>query len=890
MKLPMKKPANQPELCIPRRTLLGIAMLSVGCGSAFAQESSFGLEEIIVTATRRSQSMQDVPIAVQAMTTQTLDELDVSLIDDYIKYLPNVSAAYRGPGEGVIYMRGLSVGALGTQGQASIGGWPNVAVYLDDQSTSIPGRNLDVYAADLERIEVLEGPQGTLFGAGAQAGVLRYITNKPKMNEVESRVTASYGTTAHGDPNSSVEAVLNIPLIDDKMAARVVVYNENRGGYIDNVRSTFTRRPTDLGIALRTGAGIGDRDIPGVVPDDSVVINNNNIAAKDINDVTYKGLRASLAYNINDAWDVLLTQSFQDMNSSGVFYQLPNGAEQQPLNDLEVTLFNQAEVKDKFANTALTLNGTIGALDVVYSGAYLKRESEQIADYTNYARGVWASYYQCTGYSVGWNPTDKCYSPSATWNDATTNVNQSHEFRLTTPSDKRVRAVAGLYYEKRELEDDTDWQYKTMPECTIGGPADCFNHLDPSQSSIFASATLINPNRRSSNTGFVDDFSRNYTQSAIFASVDFDIIPDKLSATVGTRYYEIDNEMLGANYGSFYCKRYLADGPVTDEGPCDNPPNGPLGTNLDQQDPHSDKASDFKSRANISWNVTDDAMLYATWSEGFRMGGFNRGPGNGALPDANGIDQWFVPLQYASDDLINIEMGWKTQLMDNRLQFNGAIYQETWENVQTGIFAPQLGLGNLTVGLNGPDYEVTGIEAQIVWAATENLTIQGSASKNDGELTNSPALINNNPDSPTFGEAITETTLNVSGVPTVVSVADVYGNKGDPLANSPEFQANLRARYEFELGDKQAFWQLGVAHQSESLNEAGNTENQFMMPAWTVLDGAIGIARDSWRLELNVHNLTDENKSTFTTNRQFIVAETPMRPRTINLRLGYEFD
>ena len=144
---------------------------------------------------------------------------------------------------------------------------------------------------------------------------------------------------------------------------------------------------------------------------------------------------------------------------------------------------------------------------------------------------------------------------------------------------------------------------------------------------------------------------------------------------------------------------------------------------------------------------------------------------------------------------------------------------------------------------------------QIVWAASENLTIQGSASFNDSELTNSPALINNNPDSPTFGELIDTAYLN--GVP--ISVSDVYGNKGDPLANSPETQANLRARYEFEFGDKQAFWQLGVAHQSESLNEAGNTENQFLMPSWTVLDGAIGIAKDTWRLELYVHNMTDEN-------------------------------
>jgi iron complex outermembrane receptor protein len=133
--------------------------------SAYAQstESGGGLEEVIVTAQRRSENLQDVPMALQALTSETLNQLNVSTIDDFIKYLPSVTTANLGPAQGNIYMRGLSVGALGTQGQGSVGGWPNVAVYLDEQPTQIPGRNLDVYAADLERIEVLEGPQGTLF-------------------------------------------------------------------------------------------------------------------------------------------------------------------------------------------------------------------------------------------------------------------------------------------------------------------------------------------------------------------------------------------------------------------------------------------------------------------------------------------------------------------------------------------------------------------------------------------------------------------------------------------------------------------------------------------------------------------------------------------------------
>ncbi len=146
-------------------------------------------------------------------------------------------------------MRGLSSGAsAGSQSTGTIGGFPNVAIYLDDQSGQLPGRNLDIYAADLERIEVLEGPQGTLFGAGAEAGVVRYITNKPKLNVTEGSATASYGTTAHGDNNSSITAVLNLPVIPDTLAVRAVIYNDNRGGYIDNVPGTFTRKATDLGI------------------------------------------------------------------------------------------------------------------------------------------------------------------------------------------------------------------------------------------------------------------------------------------------------------------------------------------------------------------------------------------------------------------------------------------------------------------------------------------------------------------------------------------------------------------------------------------------------------------------------------------------------------------
>src|SRR5437016_11940522 len=148
--------------------------------------STGGIEEVVVTAQRRSENAQDVPIAIQAFTGDALQQLNVTNFDDLLKYLPNVVAPSAGPGQDQIFMRGLSAGNVATQSGGSINGFPNVAIYLDEQSGQSPGRNLDVYAADLERVEVLEGPQGTLFGAGAQAGVIRYITNKPKLHGTEA--------------------------------------------------------------------------------------------------------------------------------------------------------------------------------------------------------------------------------------------------------------------------------------------------------------------------------------------------------------------------------------------------------------------------------------------------------------------------------------------------------------------------------------------------------------------------------------------------------------------------------------------------------------------------------------------------------------------------------
>src|SRR5882724_6511763 len=615
------------KLSIAIASILGgvsFSATAAGQASGSTEVNSDALQEITVTATRRSQSIQDVPIAMQAFTGQTLQQLNISTFDDYIKYLPNVTSANNGPGQNEIFMRGLSAGSQPSQGSASTGLWPNVAIYLDNQSGQLPNRNLDVYAADLNRIEVLEGPQGTLFGAGAEAGVIRYITNEPKLDVTEANVKAGYGVTAHGDPNTDLTAVLNLPLIADTMAVRAVIYDDRRGGYIDNVPATFTRKNTDIGIhyggyatGCSVGTPVGGQCAAGTptaygVPPGSLVINNNRLVGRGINPVTYEGIRVEALYKFNEDWNALITQSYQDLNSQGVFYQQPNASDGAPLQPLEVTLFNPSYDKDKFESTAWTVNGKLGYLKAVYTGGYLVRNVQQVGDYTNYARGVYAEYYQCYGPGAGLPST--CFSPSAAWHSAERNTHQQHEIRVSTPDEWRVRAIAGAFWEANKLFDQTGWDYKTVPSCTSNGApgtpgnTGCFTNIGTAPGT-----TVVNPGVQGPNTSFYQDTVRETKQTAFFASVDVDLIPKVLTFTAGTRHFRFDNSSAGSVTGSFGC--FEQGAPATG---CIAPAYNLNAQNL------RDTESGYKSRGNLSWHVTPDVMVYYTYSQGFRPGGFNQ--------------------------------------------------------------------------------------------------------------------------------------------------------------------------------------------------------------------------------------------------------------------------
>jgi iron complex outermembrane recepter protein len=825
---------QKAQVRLGRRRLSQAIAMALGLGGAemaLAQASvqasaSNELEEVVVTATRRSENLQNVPIAITALTSTTLSELNVQTLEDFVRYLPNVSTAGVAPGQDEVYMRGLATTHQGSQVVGGTGAFPNVAVYLDDQSVQLPGRNLDVYAADLSRIEVLEGPQGTLYGAGAQAGAVRYITNKPKLNVDEGSVDASYSTTAHGDPSASGVAMINLSIIPDTLALRAVIYDDSRGGYIHNVPATFSRSPTDLGIVNYFG---------GVVPPGSVSLSNANLVSNAFNPLSYQGLRVSGLYQFNDEWNFLLQQSYQSMEADGVFAYDPQ------IGDLDVQQYNPSQDLDKFEDTAWTLNGRVGGLKLVYTGGYLVRNVNQTADYTNYARGPFAAYYQCNGPQFTPGATAICYSPSSTWHNIERNTHQSHELRVSSPDDARVRGIGGIFWE--------DYRIQTSQNFLYADPQAGFPPLTPIPGvEVFDSSTRV------AGTAFLSDITRGYEQKAVFGEVAFDLLPHSLTLTVGTRFYHFDNFDRGQSDSVYYCRNII---------PC-APPNGIFDLfNFSQAN------SGHKSKVTLSWKPQDDVMVYATYSEGFRPGGFNQGVG--LIPPTSPLyGKFSVPRFYDSDTLKNYEIGWKTQLFDHRLQFNGAIYDEEWSDVQLQVYDAVL-YGNSGFTVNGPNYRVRGIEGDVAFRITDQLTLNSSFAWNKSEQVNEPSLVSNG---------------------TTISLFPTRGI-GSPLADAPPFQGNLRLRYEVSMLNYVWHAQVGAQYTDKSYADVITVGTiappDYELAPYTTVDAALGLAKDAWSAEFFGQNLADTRAQLFISSSSFQTLTTTNRPRVLGVRFSYKF-
>src|SRR6202011_3046324 len=312
---------------------------------------------------------------------------------------------------------------------------------------------------DMERVEVLEGPQGTLFGGGAQAGAIRYITNKPKIGVTEGTANASYGITAGGDPNYNANLALNLPF-GDNLALRGVIFTDHQGGYISNVRDT-------IAVPAVTPADQNKAGNPPLRPG-SPPAPNAGVTGNNLNTVQYGGARVSGLLKFNDDWDLLLQQNYQRFEADGYFYEYPIEPNGRPLANHQITAWAPAFSKDDYASTAWTVNGRFAGLKAVYTGSYMVRHIDGQQDYSNYMRSRHGAYYACSGAGAGYyyfrskKPTI-CYAPVGSWRDQVRNTHQSHEFRVSTNEDYRLRALAGAFWEEFVVYDDMNFNYMPIP-------------------------------------------------------------------------------------------------------------------------------------------------------------------------------------------------------------------------------------------------------------------------------------------------------------------------------------------------------------------------------------------------------------------------------------------
>lgn len=895
-----------------------------GGTSTSVKSQASTLQEVIVTATRRSENVQDVPITVQVLTGKAMKQLHITSFQNLVRMVPNLTSADNGPGQNEIFIRGIGAGSQATQSSGIEGLWPNVAVYLDNQSVQLPGQNLDVYAVDLNRIEVLEGPQGTLFGSGAEAGAIRYITNKPVLDKFEGNFSGTYGVTAHGGPNDAVTGVINLPIIPGHMAMRFVVYNDRQGGYINNVSGTFTRHDTDLGIhyanyfvPLSSTCPDGGQPNPfraptgegACVPPGSPVARNADLARNDFNPVTTDGARVEALYKFNDDWSLLVTQMYQNLDAEGVFYQFPNAPDGQKLNPLDVVQFTPTYHHDRWSNTAWTLKGKAGVLNLIYTGGLLSRSLDTQADYTNYARGVYGDYYQCFGPGTGYDATLKptCFSPVGPVRETLKNQDWQNEFRVETPHSWRLRGIAGAYWQDDVIRERTAYYNETVPPCTSNGaPGTPGNTGCLSVAGTFPGATALVPGVQVPGIDFDADSRRETRQIAEFASVSFDLT-HQLTLTAGARHFVFFNSLAGNTISGFGC--FEAGTPV---GGCHNPADS---TNLTIQNLR-DTESGWRAQANITWHIDptlfghrQHILTYFTFSQGYRPGGFNQSAGALHGPGPDGVPQYAIPTSYHPDTLNNYEFGWKTdwRLFDREFQWNTAFYREDWNNVQIAFFDPGL-TGTVFFDTNGQNFRVNGAETSFIAQIWRGLTLRGTGAWNSSEQTNSPALIDNNPASANYGKPITE--VCATGPGSCTPVGNPFGQRGAPTSDSPPIRLSLLLRYDFALPSIPYFGylqgavahvQFGVMHQGHSFTQTGanppfvpgvtvtTARLRFQDPAYTIYDASFGVAKGKWSFTVYGQNLANSNAAVFTSTDQFIVAQTPLRPRVIGATIRFHF-
>jgi len=743
------------------------------------------LGTVVVTAQKRTENLQKVPISMNVLANDQLEALHVQDFKDYVQYLPGVTfqsgggGVQAGPGFAAIYMRGVTDGS----NRNHSGSQPTVGVYLNDQPVTTIQGPVDIHMYDIARVEVLKGPQGTLYGASAEAGALRIITNKPDPSGFAANYTLSANQVSHGGIGDAFEGMLNIP-INDRAAIRLVGWREHDAGYIDNKPGTVTF----------PSSGITLSNADDCTPAPKLVCSPSR-AHDRYNDVTTKGARAELKIDLNDNWSISPTLMGQQTIAHGNFASDP------VVGDLALSHFYPEGVNDRWWQAALTVQGKIGNFDVTYAYGHLRRNQEQHSDYTDY--GYW--YDTLAQYGQYFTDNSGALINPAQHISGRDGYNfNSNELRIASPAENRLRFVAGAFTQNQKHDILQDYQ--------IDGLADSLS-VTGWRDTIWLTREM-----------------RFDSNKALFGEVSYDILPDKLTLTLGERYYRSRDHLLGY-YG--FSEGYFS-GSTYGEAGCISQASFFGAPCLDFDKNTRDSGSLHK--INLTWNISPSAMVYVTRSEGFRPGGVNRAAG--AVP-------------YHADFLTNVELGWKTTWLDNRMSFNGALFRENWDNFQYNILVPP----GLTIIRNVNSARIDGLESQLDWQATYNLNLSAGVGFYKARLTSNYCGF-----SDSNGNPVSDCPPGTINPQTGAVVDGPEAPAGTRLPITPHFKGNLIAHYSFNLGDNDAYVQAAWVHVGQRTTDLRLVPRDLLgdLPSYNSVDLSAGMQKNNWSLDVFVNNAFDK--------------------------------
>lgn len=759
--------------------------------------------EIVVTAQKRSQYLQDVPISLEAFSAKKLEENQISSFDDYARLLPSVSFQSFGPGQSQIYFRGVSSGS-DANGSHS-GPQPTSALYVDEIPLTTIGGAPDLHIYDMERVEALSGPQGTLFGSSSLSGTLRLITKKPNPDKLEAGFDVT-GTTFGKGSNSSggtIEGFINVPLAQG-IALRASAFYERDGGYISNVPGTRTYTV--------------DNSSGNPVP--LGPISNAAYVKRNFNDTETAGGRAALGVNLGD-WYLEPSVIYQHQNSHGTYLYDPS------VGDLQVQDFTPDYGSDEWVQAALTIKGKIGLWDVTYAGGYFARTAKVVQDYSAYTVAYDAI---SPAYVTFFNGQGQNLDPTQNYTGKDIYSKLNNELRFSSPAGERWHVTAGAFVERQ-----TD---KIFGDYSVNGLAS--GEYIPGVSYEPAVPTC-------GNDVFCTRVYRVDRDYAGFVDGSYDLLSN-VTVDAGIRYFVTDNSLSG--FSGFAGAVGTASCPTGGSvQPCE------LFANTVKQHGETHKV-------NLSWKVTPDKMLYATYSTGFRPGGTNR---------------ITTVLPYKADTLDNYEIGAKTQWFDRKLTVNTALFIENWHGMQFGLAPP--GEVGVLATYNVGNAQIKGIEANFNLHLAP-ITLSGSGSYIDAKLT-TPFC--------NFGAGGNPDCVNGLAAPV-----------GTRLPIQPQFKGNVTARYDFAVAAVRAWFQVTGNHQSGSqsyLTDNPSTGQPYLPPTagFSTVDLSLGARFGRYTIEAFVENLLDKrgilsiNPICVPTICGAYARDYPVKPQEFGLKLSARY-